>query len=69
MVNIDQLARALSDGPNKPPIFGESWVEVIALEYAKSHADEAESAAKFAQIYLDALSEIRAWIKDGQPRI
>lgn len=69
MVNVDQVAEALSSGPAKPPKFGDSWVEVVAMEYAKSRAGEADSAAQFAQTYLDALSEIRAWLRDGRPRL
>lgn len=68
-MNIEELAASLSSDPKKPPRFPESWVEVVALEYAKLHSNDANSAAAFAQLYLSSLSEIRAWLGDGRPRI
>lgn len=69
MLNIEALAASLPSDRNDPPRFGASWVEVVAMEYARAHVSEAGNAAALAQLYLDALSEIRAWLSDGRPRI
>lgn len=69
MLNIEALAASQPSDRNDPPRFGASWVEVVAMEYARAHAPEAVNAAALAQLYLDALSEIRAWLREGRPRI
>ena len=49
--------------------FPRSWVEALALEWAKAHISDAETVVEFTNIYIDAANAIREAIKNtyGKP--
>ena len=47
------------DCPDKMSRFPATWVEVLALEYAKAHISESDSPVDFANLYIDAANQIR----------
>ena len=45
--------------PDEKVFFPSTWVEALALEYAKAHAADADTPVDLANIYIDAANQIR----------
>ena len=45
-------------------LFPSSWIEVLALEYARAHVMEVEGPVDFARLYTDAVNQIRKAVED-----
>jgi hypothetical protein len=39
--------------------FPSTWVETLALEYAKAHVMEAKTPVEFANLYIESVNQIR----------